>query len=144
MFFKRFLMQRSIRQACALLLAACVPAIAAAFLSHPRWSEEAVGEGEIALTSALAVQPPVLWVDARPSADYAKERIPGALPLNEDEWNEMLPAVLAAWRPGQTVVVYCSSQSCDVSRQVAKRLRDGFNLGPVFSLHGGWEAWKKK
>jgi rhodanese-related sulfurtransferase len=136
-------MLQTLRQACLLLLVACVPAVAAAFLTHPRWSEELLAEGEIRLEDAQVIQPPVLWVDARPAGEYAREHIAGALPLNEDEWSELLPHVLEVWRPGQTIVVYCSSRSCDTSLHVAGRLR-GFGVGPVFALHGGWEAWKKK
>jgi rhodanese-related sulfurtransferase len=136
-------MSQTIRQACLLLLAACLPAIVAGFWAHPRWSEDEIAEGEISLADALAKQSEVMWVDARPVTDFAKESIPGALPLNEDEWQELLPPLLEAWHPGQTLVVYCSSKGCHASHEVAKRLRE-FNVGPVYALHGGWEAWKRK
>ena len=38
----------------------------------------------------------VLWIDARPEEQYAKARVPGAMRLDEDDWNTLLPAVLAA------------------------------------------------
>ena len=71
-------------QAVLLMLAAFLPALAAAFLTHPRWQEERAAFDEIALVDALAKNPPVLWIDARPAADYVKTHIPGALPLNAD------------------------------------------------------------
>ena len=133
---------KSIRQACVLMLAACVPAVFAALLTWAQWSDGAPREGEITVASALAQQTP-LWIDARPTSDYALNHVPRALPLNEDQWQTLLPPVLAQWEPGQTAIVYCSSRSCQASRGVADRLRQ-YNLGPVFVLKGGWEAWNRR
>jgi len=86
----------------------------------------------------------VTWVDARPDEEFARDHVPGALSLNEDRWNELLPQFLAAWSPGKKVVVYCSAESCDLAREVAERLRKEAQLPDVFVLEGGWEAWVKK
>ena len=86
----------------------------------------------------------VIWVDARPDDEFAREHVPGALSLNEDRWNELLPQFLAAWSPGKKVVVYCSAQSCDLAREVTERLRKEAQVPDVFVLEGGWEAWVKK
>ncbi|PYL22181.1 MAG: hypothetical protein DMF37_12620 [Verrucomicrobia bacterium] len=59
-------------------------------------------------------------------------------------WNELLPQFLAVWAPGKKIVVYCSSLSCNASREVARRLRKEAQLSDVFVLEGGWEAWLKK
>lgn len=139
----RALAKQMLRQAGILSLIALAPALGAAAFLHPAWKADALLEGEIALAEASAKQPPVLWVDSRPAADYAKKHIPGALPLNEDAWSELLPAVLEKWSPGQSIVVYCGSKSCHASLQVAKRLRE-VGLSPVYALHGGWEAWERK
>jgi len=135
--------RESARQASLLLLAALVPALGSAFLTHPDWQKRPAAADEIALEDALAKTPPVLWIDARPSADYAKAHIPGALPLNEDEWSRLVPEVLSRWSPRRTVVAYCNSESCDASEHVARRLREA-GISPVFTLHGGWEAWTKR
>ena len=86
----------------------------------------------------------VVWVDARPDEEFARDHVPGALSLNEDRWNELLPPFLAMWSPEKKVVVYCSSLSCNASREVARRLRKEAQLSDVFVLEGGWEAWLKK
>lgn len=86
----------------------------------------------------------VTWVDARPDEEFARDHVPGALPLNEDRWNELQPQFLAAWSPGKKVVVYCSAESCDLAREVAERLRKEAQIPDVFVLEGGWEAWVKK
>ena len=85
-----------------------------------------------------------MWVDARPDEDFARDHVPGALSLNEDRWTELLPQVLTAWSPDKKIVVYCSAQSCNAAREVAKRLRDEAQLKNIFVLEGGWEEWVKK
>lgn len=66
--------------------------------------------------------------------------MPGAWRLTEDEWSDLVPAVLRAWPTDMPAVVYCSSRQCKNSTGVARRLRK-FNLAPVHVLKGGWEAW---
>jgi rhodanese-related sulfurtransferase len=85
----------------------------------------------------------VIWVDARPSEEFERDHIPGAFSLNEDRWNELLPEFLGQWSPEKKVVVYCSAESCNASREVAKLLRDEAQLKNVFVLDGGWEGWLK-
>lgn len=135
-------MRASIRQAGILLLLACAPALATGIFVHWNGRQDALGPGEMVLAEAIRQRPPVLWVDARSSGEFAKEHLPQALPLNEDHWSDLLPTVLEKWTTGRTVVVYCNSKTCDASAQVAQRLRE-FKLGPVYILHGGWEAWQK-
>jgi rhodanese-related sulfurtransferase len=84
----------------------------------------------------------VIWVDARPHEEFEREHVPGAVSLNEDRWNELLPQMLATWSPEKRVVVYCSSESCGSSREVARKLREQAQLKDVFVLEGGWEAWR--
>jgi rhodanese-related sulfurtransferase len=119
-----------------------LPAFAAG-LWHPRrpaWQSD-----EVTLAAARAWGRSVLWVDARPDADFAHAHIPGALPLNEDRWDELLPGILDQWQSQSSpkVVVYCSSLSCQTSREVARRLREEVNLPNVFVLQGGWESWQR-
>ena len=87
-----------------------------------------------------------IWVDARPDDEFASNHVPGAISLNEDRWNELLPQFLAAWAPEKKVVVYCSAASCNLARDVAQRLRKTTQppMQNVFVLEGGWEAWLKK
>jgi rhodanese-related sulfurtransferase len=82
-------------------------------------------------------------VDARADADFAQGHIPGAISLNEDRWDDLLPAVVDEWDASRDIVVYCSSLSCQTSRDVARRLREEVNLPNVFVLQGGWEAWRQ-
>ena len=126
-----------LRQAGVLLLAAGLAAAVAAFSIPLRET----GEGEISLDTALKCQPQPLWIDARSEAEYRSGHIPGALLLNAESWEPLVPKVLEAWEPERTAIVYCASPGAQASREVAERLRD-FKLGPVFVLQGGWKAWK--
>ena len=73
--------------------------------------------------------------------EHEAGHVPDSLPLNEDAWVSLLPAVLQAWPAGKPAIVYCDSRRCEASHDVARRLRE-FNLAPVFVLKGGWEAWR--
>ena len=85
-----------------------------------------------------------IWIDARPDEDFARDHVPGAISLNEDRWNELLPQFLASWSPDKKIVVYCSAQSCNAAREVAERLRKEAALpNDIRVLEGGWEEWQK-
>jgi len=130
----------ALKQAGILMLAAGLAALVAVWAIP--WKDTAQ-EGDITLAAALKLQPPPLWIDARPAAEYHNEHIPGALSLNEEGYDQLVPKVLEQWEPDRTAVVYCDSPAARDSREVAERLRD-FKLGPVFVLQGGWQAWKQK
>jgi rhodanese-related sulfurtransferase len=132
-----------VRQTIALLALAFIPAIGHAVLErhHITWDEGTLLPDEVTLEQANAWGDSVLWVDARPDEQFAKQHVDGAISLNEDRWNELLPTMLTAWSPEKHTVVYCSSQSCALSHQVAKRLREEAGLKDVYVLHGGWERW---
>jgi len=100
-----------------------------------------MGKDDVTLVDAQGWGDSVLWLDARPDEQYNREHIPGALLLNEDRWGELLPQMLAVWSPEKRVVVYCSSQNCSASHDVAHRLKEEAGLKEVFVLHGGWEKW---
>jgi rhodanese-related sulfurtransferase len=134
-------MRIALRQTLAILLLALLPTFATG-VWHPRrpaWESD-----EVTLPAARAWGRSVLWVDARADVDFAHGHIPGALPLNEDRWDELLPGVVDRWNISRKIVVYCSSLSCQTSRDVARRLREEVRLPNVFVLQGGWEAWLKR
>ena len=134
------------RQALILVALALVPGLGeAVYFRHNISWQSAIPPSElVTVDQAGAWGENVIWVDARPDEEFARDHAPGALALNEDRWNELLPQFLAAWSPGKKVVVYCSAESCDLARVVAERLRKEAQLSDVFVLEGGWEAWVKK
>ena len=135
-----------VRQVLILLALALVPGVGEAVYFRHRisWQSAVLPSELVTVDQARTWGGNVIWVDARPDEEFASDHVPGALSLNEDRWNELLPQFLAVWSPGTKVVVYCSSLSCNTSREVARRLRREAQLPDVFVLEGGWEAWLKK
>ncbi len=132
-----------VRQALILAALALVPGLGQAvyFRDRVSWRSPIPASEMITVTQARAWGGNAIWVDARPDEEFARDHVPGALSLNEDRWNELLPQFLAAWSPEKKIVIYCSSQSCNASREVAHRLRNEAQLPNVFVLKGGWEEW---
>jgi len=135
-----------VRQALVLVALAFLPGIGQAlyFRDKVSWQSPIPASEMVTLAQARAWGRNAIWVDARPDVEFERDHIPGAVLLNEDRWNELLPQFLVTWSPEKRVVVYCSSQSCNASREVARRLRDEAQLKNVFVLQGGWEEWLKK
>jgi len=135
----------AVRQALLLIALAFVPAIGEAiyFRNKVSWQSPIPASELVRVEQARSWGDNVIWVDARPDDEYERDHIPGAFSLNEDRWNELLPQFLGQWLPEKKVVVYCSAQSCNASREVAKRLREEAQLKNVFVLDGGWEGWLK-
>jgi rhodanese-related sulfurtransferase len=136
----------AIRQALILIALASLPAIGEGFYFRDRmsWESPIPASELVTVDQAKTWGETALWIDARPDEDFARDHVPGAFSLNEDRWNELLPQFLPNWSPDKKVVVYCSAESCNAARDVAKRLRDEAQLKSVFVLNGGWEAWVKK
>ena len=128
-----------------LLGLAFLPAIGQAiyYRGAVSWQQPPADSAPVSLAQAKGWGGAVLWIDARPEEQFASGHVPKALLLNEDNWNSLLPLVLAAWSPERKLVVYCSRQSCDASHAVAERLRKEAGLKNVYVLQGGWEEWQK-
>jgi len=128
-----------------LIVLAFVPAIGEAiyFRDKVSWQSPDRSSDMVNLDQARSWGANAIWVDARPDNEFEQDHVPGAIRLNEDRWNELLPTLLAQWSLEKKIIVYCSSQSCNASREVARRLRDEAGLKDVFVLQGGWEEWLK-
>jgi rhodanese-related sulfurtransferase len=134
-----------LRQTLILIGLALLPAVGQAvyYRNKVSWQTPVAASEMVTIAQARSWSADAIWVDGRPQQEFEREHVPGALLLNEDRWNELLPQVLAVWAPEKRVVVYCSSESCGSSREIAHRLRKEAGLTNVFVLEGGWEAWKK-
>ena len=85
----------------------------------------------------------MLWIDARPRAEWQKNGVPGSILWNleasEDaQAFEAEGAMKIVENPD--VVVCCSNENCGISRQVAEKILK-LDLGAeVKVLRGGWQA----
>jgi rhodanese-related sulfurtransferase len=113
------------RQAAVVAALALLPGAGEAiyFRDKISWRSAIPLSESVTVEQARAWGENAMWVDARPDDEFARDHVPGALSLNEDRWNELLPQFLAVWSPEKKIVVYCSSLSCNASREVARRLR---------------------
>jgi len=135
-----------LRQGVLILGLAFLPAAGQALYLRDKvpWRSPVPASEMVTIANAIGWGGDAIWIDARPEAEFAKGHVQGAILLNEDRWNELLPQMLATWSPEKRIVVYCSSESCGSSREVARRLRKEAQLKDVFILEGGWEAWLAK
>jgi rhodanese-related sulfurtransferase len=134
---------QGLRQLACLLALALAPAVISGVIQL-KFTDRTAVDGEVDAAVARSWGDKVIWVDARPRGRFAESHIPGAVLLNEDEWDRLVPAFLDAWEPEKLVVVYCDGGSCDASHSVARRLRGALQLQNVHVLKGGWAAWQQK
>ena len=138
-------MRLLLRQSALLLSLALLPAAGEALYLRDKipWHSRVAESDMVTVDLARSWGANVLWLDARPDADFEREHVPGAIPLNEDRWNELLPPFLQQqWSPEKKIVVYCSSESCNLAGDVARRLREEARIpNEIRVLEGGWEEW---
>ncbi len=141
-------MKALLRQSVALLALALLPAAVQALYLRDKipWQSRVAESDLVSVEVARDWGANALWVDARPTEEFEREHIPGAVLLNEDRWNELLPPFLGQqWSPEKKIVVYCSAASCNLAEDVARRLREEAKLpNEIRILKGGWEAWREK
>lgn len=81
-----------------------------------------------------------LFLDARPRDFWRMNRIPGARPLPEDDFDAAFVEVEPELRKTTNIVVYCSGYGCEASHIVARQLRErGY---PAVILDDGLPAWE--
>lgn len=135
---------RAARQLALVLALALAPALVSGAWQLAWRQEEPLAPGEVRLATAREWGERVQWVDARSRAKYERTRIPGALLLNEDEWDKLVGPFLDAWDADKTLVVYCDGGHCEASQRVAERIRHDLQIPGVYVLKGGWAAWEGK
>ena len=137
-----------LRQTLVLFAVALLPAAIQALYLRDKipWHSRVAESDLVSVDVARGWGANAIWVDARPTDEFERDHVPGAISLNEDRWGEALSQFLAKdWSPEKKIVVYCSSQSCNLAEDVARRLRGEARLpNEIRILNGGWEAWLEK
>jgi rhodanese-related sulfurtransferase len=137
-----------LRQSLVLFALALLPAAIQALYLRDKipWHSRVAESDLVSVDVARGWRANAIWVDARPTDEFERDHVPGAISLNEDRWGEALSQFLAKdWSPEKKIVVYCSSQSCNLAEDVARRLREEARLpNEIRILNGGWEAWLEK
>lgn len=136
----------------AVLLALTALAGALTWHFHPERPElhliaESAGPEEISIADALKRQEKdgVIWLDARQLTEFQKGHIPGALLLNEYDWENLLTSAfefISQAPEGRPVIIYCDGQKCAASHAVRDKLRETpIGDRELLVLHGGFPAW---
>ena len=138
-------MKALLRQSAVLVVLALLPAAVQALYLRDKipWQSRVAESDLVSVDLARGWGASAIWVDARPTDEFERDHIPGAVSLNEDRWGEALSEFLAKqWSPEKKIVVYCSAASCNLAEDVARRLREEAKLpNEIRVLKGGWEAW---
>jgi rhodanese-related sulfurtransferase len=82
------------------------------------------------------------FLDARAAADYAAGHIAHAYNLSAEEFDRMFTTLGGTVLPDATVIVYCDGEECDLSEEVAERLR-AVGYTNVRVLVNGWTVWQQ-
>ena len=134
---------RILREAGLLLLFAAIPATMMGVWKLKTTKETALEPGEIRAAEAKHSAVDKVWVDARSRAKFERKKIPGAVLLNAEEWDELVPKFLDAWGPDKTVIVYGEEEN-DSAATIALRLREELKIENVWVLHGGFDEWSRR
>jgi rhodanese-related sulfurtransferase len=95
-------------------------------------------------TKKLVAEGGVVLVDARASAYYQTEHIPGAVSLPPGESTEADFTAFAARYPKNTpLVVYCGSLSCPLSKRLIAVLTDKLGYTNVRDMAGGFVEYRE-
>ena len=141
-------MKALLRQSAVLVALALLPAAIQALYLREKipWQSRVAESDFVDVDTVRGWSANAIWIDARPTDEFERDHIPGAVSLNEDRWGEGLSQFLATqWSPEKKIVVYCSAASCNLAEDVARRLREEAKLpNEIRILKGGWEAWLAK
>jgi rhodanese-related sulfurtransferase len=83
-----------------------------------------------------------LFIDARPADQYAEARIPGAVSLPADAFDDHFPDAADKIEASPFLVIYCEGGDCSDAIHVGERLVEYGFLG-IRIMVDGFEPWAK-
>jgi rhodanese-related sulfurtransferase len=104
------------------------------------WMKPALQSGEIRAIDARGLD--ILWIDARSAKAFAEAHIKDAIWLNPNDPDAALMLIAENWlKNPKPIVLYCTSEACTSSKELANWLRNQLPDAEIYSLKGGWSAW---
>lgn len=102
-----------------------------------------VARTRLSLTGARARygQPGVVFLDARPHADYLRGHITGAYSFDANDFSARAGTLLPLLNGFPEIIAYCSGGACEDSRELAEHLEQAGVPG-VKVYEDGLGAWK--
>jgi rhodanese-related sulfurtransferase len=137
---KAILLEAFLIAGTALLLALAARAFAPPPRLEPATGPSAVEEIEQETLKLIMAQDPHLLLDARPADSFLAGHLPGALSLPAYEFDTFFPQISPRISPDLTIIVYCSSISCQDADLLAEALsRQG--VDNILLYRGGFADW---
>ncbi|MDW8310336.1 MAG: rhodanese-like domain-containing protein, partial [Verrucomicrobiales bacterium] len=84
----------------------------------------------------------IVLVDARAKTAFEAEHIPGAVSLPANAPPEEFVAFAMKYPQTTPIVVYCGGPDCDLSHQLAEKLRGDLGYSDVQEMPGGIVEWR--
>lgn len=84
----------------------------------------------------------IVLVDARAKTAFEAEHIPGAVSLPANAPPEEFVAFAIKYPQTTPIVVYCGGTDCDLSHQLAEKLRADMGYSDVREMPGGIVEWR--
>jgi len=91
---------------------------------------------------ALFKEGRILFLDARPAAQYEEGHIPGAWSVPWQSFDQYVERLMAELPEDRTVVTYCDGEHCALSGDLARALRE-LGYENIRVLHNGWTRWRE-
>ncbi len=82
------------------------------------------------------------FLDARSRADFEAGHIANALNLPAEAFDEHFGRLAPMLPPDAPVIVYCDGEDCELSHELAARLKEQGFTG-VQMLFNGWTVWRE-
>lgn len=93
--------------------------------------------------------PGLVWVDARSRDLWERNGLPGSVFLTdhaEEDWEALVGEAAEQLFEAELVVIYCATEGCGSSREVATRIQDLglLEANQVKILAGGWKSLQSR
>jgi rhodanese-related sulfurtransferase len=85
----------------------------------------------------------IVLIDARPRTTFDAGHIPGAVSLPSTAPAAAFEEFKNRYPSETTLVIYCGSQSCSLSKRLADRLIREFGFTAVEYMTGGYQEWQR-
>ncbi len=82
-----------------------------------------------------------IFIDARTEEEFNAGHIPGALNLSFEDFSEGKPEILEFLPEDIELLIYCDTDECKSSEQVARLLKS-YNYTNVKIVQSGWVNWQ--
>ena len=75
---------------------------------------------------------------------FGKAHIPGAININEQEFeSQLIDNIVVLQDNRRPVVIYCDSSACQASRKIRAYLAPRLPSEEFYVLRNGWSAWQQ-